>query len=104
VPLYELLGGAVRKSVQFSEYFAYRPGREETPAEVAAFCERMVEEHDSPVFEGKVAVRPVEEDVRLVREVRAAIGAGRELRLDANMGWRLETARRALALLGQFDL
>jgi len=104
VPLYETLGGAVRTQVEFSEYFAYRPGREESPAEVAAFCARMVEEHDSPVFEGKVAVHPVEDDVRLVREVRAAIGPDRTLRLDANMGWRVDTARRALTLLEPFDM
>ena len=104
VPLYELLGGAFRTAVAFSEYFAYRPGREDTPADVAAFCARMVEEHDSRVFEGKVAVRPVEDDVELVREVRAAIGPDRELRLDANMGWRLETARHALSLLEPFDI
>lgn len=104
VPLYELLGGACRAEVAFSEYFAYRPGREDSPADVAAFCARMVEEHDSPVFEGKVAVRPVEDDVELVREIRAAIGPDRELRLDANMGWRLETARRALELLEPFDV
>jgi glucarate dehydratase len=104
VPLYELLGGACRTHVAFSEYFAYRPGREETPAAVAAFCAEMAETHDSRVFEGKVAVKPVEDDVRLVREIRAAIGPERELRLDANMGWRLETARRALALLDPFDV
>ena len=104
VPLYELLGGACRTAVAFSEYFAYRPGREDTPADVAAFCARMVEEHDSPVFEGKVAVRPVEEDVELVREIRAAIGPDRELRLDANMGWGLDTARRALSLLEPFGI
>ena len=103
-PLYELLGGACRTEVAFSEYFAYRPGLEDSPADVAAFCARMVEQHDSPVFEGKVAVRPVEEDVRLVREIRAAIGPERELRLDANMGWRLGTARRALGLLEPFDI
>ena len=104
IPLHALLGGAVRTQVEFSEYFAYRPGHEESPAEVAAFCARMVEEHDSPVFEGKVAVHPVEEDVRLVREVRAAIGSDRALRVDANMGWRLETAQHALALLEPFDI
>jgi glucarate dehydratase len=64
----------------------------------------MVEEHDSPAFEGKVAVRGVDEDVRLVRELRAAIGPDRVLRLDANMGWRLETARRALSLFEPFDI
>jgi len=103
-PLHELLGEMCRTDVQFSEYFAYRPGREETPTEVAAFCARMIEEHDSCVFEGKVAVRPLEEDVRLVREIRAAIGPERGLRLDANMGWRLGTARHALALLAELDV
>ncbi len=104
VALYELLGGARRTHVQFTEYFAYRPGREERPKDVAAYCARMVEEHDSPVFEGKVAVHPVEQDVTLAREVRAAIGPERELRLDANMGWHLDTARRALVLLEPFDI
>jgi glucarate dehydratase len=104
VPLYELLGGACRTRIPFTEYFAYRPGHEDSLAAVAAYCARMVEEHDSPVFEGKVAVRPVDEDVRLAREVRAAIGPNRALRLDANMGWRLETARRALSLLEPFDI
>jgi glucarate dehydratase len=104
VPLNELLGGAVRTEVQFSEYFAYRPGREETPADVAAFCARMAEEHHSPVFEGKVGVHPVEQDETLVREVRTAVGPECELRLDANMGWRLETAKRALTLFEPFDI
>ena len=104
VPLYELLGGLHRREVAFSEYFAYRAGREETPADVAAFCERMAEEHGSTVFEGKVAVRPVDEEVELVREIRAAIGPTAELRLDANMGWRLETAGDALARLEPFAI
>lgn len=104
VSLYEHLGGAHRTRVGFTEYFAYREGLEETPLAVAAYCAQMVEEHDSPVFEGKVAVHPVDEDVRLVREVRAAIGPDRVLRLDANMGWALETARRALSLVEPFDV
>jgi glucarate dehydratase len=104
VPLHELLGGACRAEVAFSEYFAYREGLEGSPAAVAAYCARMVEEHGSPVFEGKVSIRGVEDDVRLVREVRAAIGPGRELRIDANMGWRLETAQGVLALLEPYDV
>jgi glucarate dehydratase len=104
VPLHELLGGACRREIGFTEYFAYREGREQTPVEVAAYCARMVENHASPAFEGKVAVRSLEDDVRLAREVRAAIGPDRTLRLDANMGWRNETARRALALLEPLDV
>jgi glucarate dehydratase len=99
VPLHRLFGDQCRSAVAFSEYFAYRIGREETAAAVAAYCARMVEEHGSTVFEGKVASAPLEEDIRLVSEIRAAIGAEPELRLDANMGWAPETARRALQLL-----
>lgn len=103
-PVHVLLGGAVRTEIPLTEYFAYRPGREERPEDVAAFCARMVDEHDSPWFEGKVAVRPLDEDVRLVRAVREAIGSERVLRLDANMGWRLKTAERALGRLAEYDV
>jgi glucarate dehydratase len=99
IPLHELLGGACRSEVAFTEYFAYREGREQSPVEVAAYCARMIEDHRAPAFEGKVGVRSLEDDVRLAREVRAAIGPDRVLRLDANMGWRRETARRALSRL-----
>ena len=104
VPLYQLLGDVCRLEIPFTEYFAYRERREQTPSEVAAYCARMIEEHESPAFEGKVAVRPVEEDVKLVGELRAAIGPEPMLRLDANMGWRTETARQALAELEPFDI
>ena len=109
VPLHDLLGGVVRETVAFTEYFAYRiPGPaargETTPAEVAGYCAAMVEAHGSPTFEGKVAVRPLAEELALVREVRRAIGPERMLRLDANMGWRPETARRALAGLAPLGI
>ena len=103
-PLHELLGDFVRMEVSFSEYFAYREGRESSPAEVAAYCARMVEEHGSHTFEGKVAVRPLEDDHQLVREIRAALGPEPALRLDANMGWRLETAKAALRLFERYDI
>ena len=93
---YSLNATVVRTAVAFSEYFAYRKGHENTPAAVAGYCARMAEEHDSPVFEGKVGVRSLEDDVALVREIRAAVGPERELRIDANMGWTLETARAVL--------
>src|SRR5439155_187480 len=101
---YELLGGLHRTQVSLSEYFAYRAGAEQSPADVAAFCERMREQHGSTVFEGKVAVRSLDDDVRLAREVRAAIGPDCTLRLDANMGWSLDTARGALSLLEPFEI
>jgi glucarate dehydratase len=103
VPLHEQLGPTSRTEVAFTEYFAYREGREQTPADVAAYCARMIEEHDSPAFEGKVGVRSADDDVRLAREVGAAIG-DRTLRLDANMGWKLETAQTVLSQLEELDI
>jgi glucarate dehydratase len=108
-PLYALLGGAVRRHIPFTEYFSYRlasaegPG-EWTPLEVARYCARMVEEYESPSFEGKVAIFPLAREVEMVREVRRAIGEDRELRLDANGGWTLATAREAVTKLAPYQV
>jgi glucarate dehydratase len=109
VPLATLLGGAVRREVPLTEYFSYRlpgpahPG-ESTPLEVARHCARMVDQHGADAFEGKVSTVSLAEEVELVREVRAAIGPGRRLTLDANGGWTVATAREALRLLDRFDV
>lgn len=108
VPLWHLLGGKVRDQVALTEYFAFRdPGREHpgeaTPTQIAAFCARMIEKHDAQVFEGKLATVDLETEICMVREVREAIG-GRELRLDANGGWTLPTAKHALRALEPFDV
>lgn len=104
-----LLGGAVRSRVALTEYFSLRlpgPGEpgEATPLDVARYCARMVEEFGADGFEGKVATVALAEEVEMVREVRAAIGPERELRLDANGGWTVPTARDALRRLDAFDI
>ncbi len=104
LPLHALLGKLVRREIPFTEYFARRPGHEDSPAEIAAYCAGMLEEHGSQAFEGKVATQSPAEDIELVRLVREAIGPDLSLRLDANMGWSLETARGMLAALAQYDI
>ena len=91
-PLCELFGGAVRTALPVTEYFGYRIGTDETPEGIAEFCGRMVEEFDSPSFEGKVATMPPDEELRMLRLVRDAVGPDREIRLDGNLGWKLSTA------------
>jgi glucarate dehydratase len=107
VPLFLLLGGAVRTSIALTEYFSYRfPGTdpgEATPTDVARYCARMIERHGSTVFEGKVGTVPLSEEVQMVREVRAAID-DRPLQLDANGGWTVPTAREALARFAPFEI
>lgn len=100
VSLSRLLGGAVRSEIALTEYFSYRwPGADDpgeaTPVEVARFCACMIEEHDAREFEGKVGTVDLREEIRMVAEVRAAIG-DRPMQLDANGKWTLPTARQAL--------
>lgn len=108
VPLYTLLGGAVRTDIPLTEYFAYRlPGAkhpgENTPTEIANFCADMIEQFGARWFEGKVATVDLSEELEMVAEVRAAIGE-RQLQLDANGAWTVPTARSALRKLDRFDI
>lgn len=107
-PLHLLLGGAVRSEIALSEYFSYRlPGRsdpgESSPLEIARYCARMIERFGAEMFEGKLATVALDEEVAMVREVRAAIG-DRLLRLDANGAWTVPTARAALRRLEPFQV
>lgn len=108
VPLWHLLGGKHRDEIALTEYFAFRAaGRdhrgESTPLEIARFCAQMIEQHDARIFEGKLATVDFTTELEMVREIRAAIGT-RELRLDANGGWTLPTAKQALRALDPFDI
>ena len=108
VPLHLLLGGAVRTEIAVTEYFSYRlPGQsepgEQSPVAIARYCARMIEQHESDGFEGKVATVPLTEELEMLREVRAAIG-DRMLRLDANGGWSVPTARDAIAKMDRFGI
>jgi glucarate dehydratase len=93
-PLYELLGGKVRDEVAFTEYFALREGAETTPDDVVRYCARMVENFESPWFEGKLGVLPVETEMAMVDALVRELGRDRVLRLDANGAFTVSTARR----------
>ncbi len=100
VPLHQLLGGAVRTAIPLTEYFSYRhPGPEHpgesSPEAVAEYCARMVDQFDARIFEGKVGTVGEDEELEMVRRIRAAIG-DRPLRLDANGVWLPATARRLI--------
>lgn len=108
VPLWHLLGGRCRDEIALTEYFAFRdPGPshlgESTPVQIARFCAQMIEQHGARIFEGKLATVDLATEIEMVREVRSAIGE-RELRLDANGGWVLSTAKRAIKALRRYDV
>ncbi|MGI9187944.1 MAG: mandelate racemase/muconate lactonizing enzyme family protein [Gaiellales bacterium] len=107
-PLFDLLGGAVRTEIPLTEYFSYRfagpdhPG-ESTPLEIARECARLLEEFDGAIFEGKVGTVGADEELAMVREIRAAIGE-RPLRLDGNGGWLVKTARELIPCFEEFTI
>jgi glucarate dehydratase len=103
-PIYQLLGGAVRQDIPFTEYFGFRPDKEMTPQAVVDYCLRMREEHGSTCFEGKLSLADPRLEIETVRRLREALGPSAIIRLDANMQYSLATARRLLLELEPFDI
>jgi glucarate dehydratase len=103
-PLYQLLGGAVRKDIAFTEYFGFRDGGESSPEQVADYCLRMREEHGSTFFEGKLIKGDPALELATVKAIREALGPSAMIRLDSNMQWSLTTARRLLRDLEPYNI
>jgi glucarate dehydratase len=109
MPLHKLLGGAVRKDIPFTEYFAFRPqqgnaGGELSPEAILAYCLRMREEHGSTFFEGKLILGDPELEIRTVKLLREGLGEKAMIRLDSNMQWSLTTARRILREIEPYNI
>ena len=109
MPLYKLLGGAVRKDIPFSEYFSFRPqqdgaGGEMSPEAIVDYCLGMKEQHGSTIFEGKLILGDPELEIRTVRMLREALGPQAQIRLDSNMQWSLTTARWVLREIEAFNI
>ncbi|ESZ37587.1 chloromuconate cycloisomerase [Mesorhizobium sp. L2C054A000] len=103
-PLYQLLGGKMRSEIPFTEYFGFRPSREQTAEAVADYCVRMREEHGSTFFEGKLILGDPHLEIETVKALREKLGWKAMLRLDSNMQWSLTTARRVLRELEPFNI
>lgn len=108
-PLYKLLGGAVRKEIPFTEYYAFRMSwdgsrRELDPQDVVDHCLKMREEYGSTYFEGKLIFGDPELEIATVRALREALGPKAMLRLDSNMQWSLTTARYILREIEPFNI
>ncbi|MCE9592294.1 MAG: mandelate racemase/muconate lactonizing enzyme family protein [Planctomycetes bacterium] len=108
-PLYMLLGGPARKEIKFTEYFCFRPkvgraGGEMTPRAIADYCRKMREKHGATYFEGKLCMGDPRQEIEAVKLIRRAIGDDAMLRLDANMGWSVPTAKRILNEIEQYNI
>ena len=108
-PLYMLLGGAVRKEIPFTEYFAYRIkkdgiGGEMDPQAVADYCLQMKEVHGATLFEGKLILGDPQLEIDTVKALRETLGSQVMIRLDSNMQWSLSAARHVLREIEPYDI
>ena len=108
-PLYELLGGAVRKDIPFTDYFGFRErtatrGGESTPEEVVDYCLKLREEHGTTYFEGKFSTADPAPSVRMMQLLRDKLGPTALLRIDSNMAYSLTEARRIARAIDSLDI
>ncbi len=102
LPIHELLGGRIRDKLA-----VYATGLYYTEGE---FPDRLLEEARGYVEAGykgmktKVGGLPIEEDVRRVAAIRAAIGPDIELMVDANQAYNAATAIRIGRRLADLDI
>ncbi|WP_342364314.1 mandelate racemase/muconate lactonizing enzyme family protein [Terrarubrum flagellatum] len=97
-PLYELFGGAHRKEIAFTDYFAFRErangaGGESTPEEVVDYCLRLSEEHGTTMFEGKFSTVDPAPSIRMLELLRAKLPDAM-LRIDSNKAYSFTEALR----------
>lgn len=109
LPLYKLLGGAVRTKIPFSEYFSFRPkhngaGGEMSPEAIVEYCQQMREEHGSTIFEGKLILGDPELEIQTVKLLRESLGPEVQIKLDSNMQWSLTTARWVLKAIEPYNI
>lgn len=111
IPVYMLLGGAVRRAVPYSAYlfFKYaehigRPyeadawGEALTPAQIVAQAKRMIDLHGFSSIKLKAGTLPPDVEVASIKALADAF-PGVPLRIDPNAAWSMETAVRCAAEL-----
>ena len=96
LPLYRLLGGYRRKVPCYVTCAYYRDGKDET--ELRDEIQMLVSQGHRG-FKGKVGGLSLAEDIRRMEIVRDVIGPGRDLMIDVNRAWGLETAIEGARLL-----
>ncbi len=109
-PVYELLGGPVRRKVPFSAYLFYKEegddewGEALTPEQLVKQAEIFHERFGMSVFKVKGGVLDPFEEVETVRQLRERFGPKAGLRLDPNACWSVETSIRVAEALRPLDV
>ena len=109
-PVYELLGGPVRRCVPFAAYLFYKEEGDDdwgpalTPEQLVRQAERFHERYGMTVFKLKGGVLDPWDEVETMRLLRERFGPRAGLRIDPNAAWSVETAVRVAERLRDLDL
>ena len=96
-PVYELLGGACKKRVEYAGYlFIDEPA--ENARKAAAYQNEGYKE-----LKLKVG-RHLPQDIETLEAIRGAVGWDMKIRVDSNMNWNVPTAIKWINALKKFDL
>jgi L-alanine-DL-glutamate epimerase-like enolase superfamily enzyme len=97
LPIYKLLGGRVRDTINYFYYLSRG-----TASEIARQCRDGIEKGYS-VFYLKVGL-DFEAELEMVRVAREALGARAKIRLDANGAWKVKEALRNIARFEEYHI
>jgi glucarate dehydratase len=96
VPVYQLLGGAIRERAPFVSY-SYSPAdADAAPEAMSAAAREAIDRTGSSIFEFKVGVHPLEVDIRTIIAVHEALAGRAQIAVDANMALSYDAARALL--------
>jgi glucarate dehydratase len=109
-PVYQLIGGLVRRHIPMSGFIFYRHkneagvGGETTPDDIVEFCRQAMKEQGFKCLKLKGGVFPPEHDLACIKALREAFGDSVGLRLDPNGVWTPQTTLRIGRKLLEYDL
>lgn len=96
-PLYRFLGGRMSKKLE-TDITVGIGSAAAMAAQAADFAGRGFR-----IIKVKLGKNP-EEDIERIRQIRASVGPGIVLRIDANQGWDFDAAVHALQQLAKYDI
>jgi glucarate dehydratase len=109
-PVYELLGGPVRRRIPFSAYLFFKEEGDDpwgpalTPEQMVRQAERFHALYGMTVFKLKGGVLDPYDECYTMRLLRERFGPRAGLRIDPNAAWSVETAIRVAERLRDLDL
>jgi glucarate dehydratase len=93
LPLYELLGGAVRERAPFVSYSYSSPDTDRAPHVMSSIARKAIELIGSGIFEFKVGVHSLEADIDTVIAVHETLEGRAQIAVDANIALSYNAAR-----------